>query len=281
MKLTIPKKILHVAIIDDDVDLVADLSDYVSLTNGLELLYTSTDAVKALAVLPDLEIDLLFLDMEMPVLDGLKLMAQLRSQLYDSRQGVGMQVVVCSAYEQFAAKTYDFKVTDYLTKPFTFERYMQAVDEVKSRVLRPGLNRLSNDNECLMVFSDRGILIRRVRFSDIAYLEAREEKTRVWISDAVYYEVEEVLKKVLLRLPRAQFVRVHRSYAIAVDRFVGMEKKSILLRGLSAAIPIGDKDIYKTFTDWLVQNAITGRRHILPEKDKKKEVDEESDHGEG
>src|SRR5690606_29388707 len=103
-------------------------------------------------------------------------------------------------------------------------------------------------------------------FDEIIYVEANDDKTWLWISQTEYFETYEKISEVLLRLPKANFVRVHRSYAISLNHFkqiisvTGSKDKRIQLAGTDTGIPIGAKDKYPLFEQWLGENAIRGKK---------------------
>lgn len=258
MKL-ITKK-LKVLVVDDDPVTLKIIADYVRATDGLELVCHTTNPRKGIDVLKKNEIHVIFLDMEMPVLNGMEFLAMLKVIAEENPTIADISVVVCSAYEQFAAGSFDYDAVDYLVKPIFFERYTKAVKKVKQRWNRLSLNMLSSDNECLMIYTARGKIYRKVLFDDIVYLEAKVDKTWIWVGKSERYEIDDILKNVMLLLPRARFARVHRGFAIALSRFERIEGNKISLRGAPKdKIKLGRKGDYDLFKDWLTENTIRGR----------------------
>ncbi|PRD51905.1 LytR/AlgR family response regulator transcription factor [Sphingobacterium gobiense] len=251
--------VLRAMVVDDDIQALQYMAELINLTDGIELVVKTTNPRKALAKLRTIPIDVLFLDIEMPIISGLQFMAQLKLLRETNPSISRMQIVVCSAYEHFAVKTYDYKVADYLIKPIFFDRYIEAINEVKRRILPLSLNVLSSDNRCFLIHSERGKIVHRVVFSDIIYLEAREQKSRLWISDTKYYDVHMILKNVLLLLPKSQFVKIHRSYAISISHFDAKVGREVGLKDLSRRLPLGESGTYPLFESWLAENAINGK----------------------
>lgn len=250
--------VLRAMVVDDDRQALDHMAELISLTDGMELAVKTTNPRRALAVLRTVDIDVLFLDIEMPVISGLQFMSQLKLLEETNASVSRMQVVVCSAYEHFAVKTYEYKAADYLVKPIFFDRFIAAVNEVKKRILPLSLNGLSSENKCFLIHSKRGMLVHRLMFSEIMYLEAREQKTRLWVNDFKYYDAHMTLKNALLLLPKSQFVKIHRSYAISIAHFEVKTGREIGLKGSRKKLPLGAYGAYPLFENWLTENAING-----------------------
>ncbi|MBD1423746.1 LytR/AlgR family response regulator transcription factor [Sphingobacterium chuzhouense] len=262
MKLLTKK--LKVLVIDDDPLALKVIADYVKATDGLELVSQTTNPRKGMDVLKKNEIHLIFLDMEMPGMSGMAFLAQLKILAEDNPSIANISVVVCSAFDRFAADSFDYEAVDYLVKPVFFERYTRAVKKVKQRWHRMSLNMLSSDNDCLMVYTTRGKLFHKLRYEDIIYLEAKGEKTWIWVSESEYFEIDDILKNVMLLLPRARFARVHRAFAISLVHFEWIKGMEIQLKGAPKnKIKLGRKGDYELFKDWLAENAIKGRHFKL------------------
>lgn len=260
------RKKLRVAVLDDEQEAIELMVDFIKLTDGFELAFTTNNPREALTRLKKEAVHVLFLDMEMPEMHGMQFMPQLDFIKAINPLVADLQVVVCTAHEHFARESFDRKAADYLTKPVYFDRYLQAVHEVKRRLLPVGLNTLNQDNDCLLIYGYRGMEIARLDYKQIIYVEAQDDKTWLWINSTDYYETYEKMHHVLLRLPKSNFVQVHRSYAISLQHFKqlvgvkGKKEKQIVLAGTETAIPIGGKEKYPLFENWLGENAIRGKK---------------------
>ena len=257
---------LRVAVLDDDPESAEHMVSFIKVTDGFELAFVSSNPWEVLDRLKEEAVHVLFLDMEMPVMHGMELIQQLGFIKKMNPLVAHLQVVVCTAHEHFARESYDNRAADYLTKPVTFARYMQAVSVVKEKLLPMSLNTLDHANECLLVYGKRGKEIARVNYKEIVVVEAQDDKTWIWINSTDYFETYEQFNKVLLRLPKANFVQVHRSYAISLNHFRGIvgesgtKRKLIVLQGTDAKIPIGEQGNHPLFEKWLGENAIRGKK---------------------
>lgn len=251
------ESLLKVAILDDDPDDIDYLKHFVQLTDGVRFVYSANDPEDMLAYLKTEVVDVLLLDMEMPVIDGLLFLPQLRSLMGRTPRIAQLQVIVCSAHGRFALEGFNYKVTDYLTKPIVFDRYLEAIHEVKQRLQLLGRNTGDEVNDCLTIVSAGGEIIK-VAYEEILYIEATEDKSRIWISSTQYYEANERFGRFLQRMPQADFVQVHRSYAVALKHFLRIKRQKIQLRHTVKEIKAARKGSYKRFDDWLAENAVRG-----------------------
>lgn len=251
---------------DDEQEAIDHLVDYIKLTDDFELGLATSNPWEALERIKKEAVDILFIDIEMPEMHGMKFITQLAYIKETYPLAVHLQVVICSAHEEFACESFKYKVADYLTKPIPFDRYMEAVREVKKRLLPVSLNRLDSDNDCLLIYTSRGMEIARVDYKHVIYAEAQGDKTWLWVGATEYFETYESLKEVLLRLPKANFVKVHRSYAISLRHFRNIEGRSgekgkwISLEGTDVLVPLGGKGKFTVFENWLGENAIRGKK---------------------
>lgn len=274
LKLADRRKKLQIAVVDDEQDAIDHIVDYIKVTDDFELAFTTNNPQEALTRFKKEAVDVLFLDMEMPDLHGMQFIPQLKFIKTINPLVANLEIVICTAHEHFASESFKYKVADYLTKPIYFERYMEAVHEVKQRLLPVGLNSLDCDNDCLLIYDRRGMEIARLDYKHIIYVEAKDDKTWLWINSTDYFETYEKMNQILLLLPKANFVQVHRSYAISLRHFTniigktGSKEKRILLEGTDAEIPIGAKGNYPLFENWLGENVIRGKK--VSKKDNKK-----------
>jgi len=213
-------------IIEDEPLAVKVLSDYISNVPFLELKGTFKDAIIASDYLRDNTIDLMFLDIHLPKLKG---MAFLKTLNYPPA------VIITTAYHQYAVEGFNLNVTDYLLKPFDFERFLKAVTKVKSA--ETDKLKLNESNE-IKDFIFLNVQKRKVKilFSEIVYIESQREYIRIittkkeYISKMSTHEIEALL-------PANLFKRIHRSFIVAINKIESYTAENVELNGVS--IPIG------------------------------------------
>src|SRR4029079_16242715 len=212
-------------IIEDEPLAVKVLSDYVSQTPFLELQATFKDAILATDWLRYNVTDLIFLDIHLPKLKG---MAFLKTLVHPPA------VIITTAYHQYAVEGFDLNVTDYLLKPFEFERFLVAVNKVRTS----GSERAEARKEEIKDHLFLNIQKKKVKilFSEIIYIENQREYIRIVTAKKVYLSKIST-QEIENMLPTDQFKRVHRSFIIAVRKIDSYTSEFVEVNG--NAIPVG------------------------------------------
>lgn len=216
-------------LIVDDKPLAIDiLTDYVAQVPALHLMGSSENPVEALSWVGERRIELIFLDIQMPQITGLQFM-----QALDRRA----QVVLTTAYADYALTGFEHDVVDYLLKPIPFERFYQAVQKAQRR-LRPA----ATDLPRAYLFVKTEHRLQRVELAEVRYLEGLQN----------YVTIHTATEKILARqtmssleasLPAATFVRVHKSFIVSLAHIHSVERSRIFLQvaaGPPVIIPVGD-----------------------------------------
>ena len=214
-------------VIEDEPLAVKVLVDYISQVPFLALKGTFKDAILATEFLRDNTVDLMFLDIHLPKLKGMAFLKTLTQ---------APAVIITTAYHQYAVEGFELNVSDYLLKPFEFERFLVAVNKVK-------INRNLPESTESQVIKDKDFIFvnvqkKRVKilFSEIIYIESQREYIKIvttkreFLSKMSTHEIEEML-------PVQFFRRIHRSFIVALDKIEAYNAESVELNGLS--IPIG------------------------------------------
>ncbi|GAB3837563.1 LytR/AlgR family response regulator transcription factor [Hymenobacter jeollabukensis] len=225
--------VLRVVIVDDNEINRLTLEHYVSLTDGLELVASLPDARAALALTRSAQppVDVLFLDIEMPVLSGLELVPLLPSPTPD--------VVMVTSHPSFAVDAFDLRVTDYLVKPVDYGRFLKAVDRVREqrRAAPPAPAEAPNlkveDSELFVKVNNKLI---RLDFNDVLFIEAMSTYS-ILVTETQKHIVYITLKALEERLPFAHFRRVHRSYIVNTRRIDAVQDNMLQLG--SYEVPVG------------------------------------------
>jgi two-component system, LytTR family, response regulator len=222
-------------IIEDEPLAVKVLADYISQVPFLELQGSFKDAILATDFLRDHRADLIFLDIHLPKLKG---MAFLKTLTHPPA------IIITTAYHQYAVEGFEMNVTDYLLKPFDFERFLVAVTKVKiATTATPGNEepRTTKDHLFLNVQKKKV----KILFQDIIYIESQREYIKIvttkgeYLSKMSTHEIEDLL-------PANQFKRVHRSYIISLSKIDSYTAEEVEVSGIS--IPIGRG--YRESMDW-------------------------------
>jgi DNA-binding LytR/AlgR family response regulator len=222
--------------VDDEPPALDILKSFCEKVDFVTLEHTFTKPSEALRHLGRFPVDLLFLDINMPSLTGL--------QFYEKAPQNTM-VIFTTAYSDFAVQGFNVGAIDYLLKPFTFERFVQAVN--RARDYYNHLHRAETAKQSVIYLRADYSLIK-VELADILYVEGLQDYLRIHIVDQKPIVVRLTMKGMLEKLPTKDFMRVHRSYIVPLSRVVNVRNKTIDLQGTK--IPVGPKyeeEFFKLF----------------------------------
>lgn len=219
--------------VDDEPLALTQLTDYISRVPFLELVASCQDAFEAMKVLSEEEVDLIFLDINMPDLSGLDLVRSLI---------VKPLIVFTTAYSQYAIDGFKLDAVDYLLKPFDFHDLLKTADKTRKYMeLRP-----VTDNDPMQQSGDGSLFVRadskviRINISEIKYIEGMSEYVRIFIEGGDKPVIALLsMKKIEEHLPPHQFMRVHRSYIVNLQKITEISRLRIIF-GNNVYIPVGD-----------------------------------------
>lgn len=222
-------------IIIDDEHIAHDIiKGYCDLLPNLEFKANCYDAIEAIDYLSKNDIDLIFLDLNMPKLKGFQFLKTLSSP---------PKVIVTTAYSEFAIEGYELNVVDYLLKPFSFERFLSAVNKVTS----PNTSPIGKDHKETIKPEGQHIFLKQnnshiqVDVDDILFIEASGNYTKVVTSNETI-SIREKISDTIQLLSENDFLQVHKSFAVAKKHIVRVEGNRIFIG--DQLVPIGK--LYKT-----------------------------------
>ena len=219
-------------IVEDEPLAVKVLTDYISQVPFLELHGSFKDAILATDYLRSNVVDLIFLDIHLPKLKGMAFLKTLTSP---------PAVIITTAYHQYAVEGFNLNVTDYLLKPFEFERFLVAVTKVKTTQTekhRPIEETEAKDHLFLNVQKKKV----KILFSEILYIESQREYIKIvttkkeYVSKMSTHEIESLL-------PANLFKRIHRSFIVSVSKIESYTAEAVEVNGISIPIGRGYKDV--------------------------------------
>ena len=218
---------MNCIVIDDDGLSRRVIEEFVLRTDFLELKHSFQTAVEAVNVLNQYaeDIDLIFLDIEMPEMDGIDFLNTLKNL---------PQVIIISSKEKYAIEAFDYDVTDYLLKPITYGRFYKAV--LKSKNIHESRGGRETDE----IFIKRSSALVQVKYDDILWVEALENYVII-NTYSEKFTIHFTMKSIGSQLPANEFKRVHRSYIINVRKINKIEDNSIFIKSNDGvkAIPMG------------------------------------------
>jgi DNA-binding LytR/AlgR family response regulator len=203
------------------------MKQLVAQVKDLELVHECEDAMQAYHLINDQQIDLIFLDIEMPGMTGLELTKNLgrKSPL----------IVFTTAKTDYAVEAFELNVIDYLVKPVSPARFLQAVERA-NEALASDKEEVKVEEQEFVFVKDNGIL-KRINVDDILYLEAMGDYVKVHTSQK-FHVLHATLKSIEEKLPATKFIRVHRSYIVSLSK-IDFIQEGVISIG-KATVPVAD-----------------------------------------
>jgi two-component system LytT family response regulator len=221
--------------IDDEPPALSVLETFCSKTDFIQLQKTFTSTQEAQRHLRKFPVDLLFLDINMPSISGI--------ELYKSLEQNTM-VIFTTAYGEYALEGFHLNATDYLLKPYSFERFQQAVEKVKKQVAT-----YKNENERVL-FIRADYNLNKINLDDILYVEGLNDYVKIHLKNQKNVVARMTMKGFMEKLPGNEFIRVHRSFIVPLKSINRIRNKIIYLE--NSEVPIGtsyEKDFFARFTE--------------------------------
>jgi two-component system, LytTR family, response regulator len=220
-------------VVDDESPAIDLLRNHIELLNDLEIIASCYSAVEAFDILKRECMDLLFLDIEMPVINGLDFLKTLQKP---------PKVIVTTAYREYALEGYDLDIVDYLLKPISFNRFVKAVDRYYERAQVSNLPIVKPKDSTTFFYVNVNKKNIKIVFEDILYIESLKDYVRIHTKNQKIV-VKSNIGKIEEQLPVLLFVRTHRSYIIAIKKVTAYTKTDIEIG--SFEIPIGSSYVDK------------------------------------
>ncbi|HEY4196406.1 MAG TPA: LytTR family transcriptional regulator DNA-binding domain-containing protein [Mucilaginibacter sp.] len=219
-------------IIIDDKPLAIDiLADYAKKIFFLELVATATNPIEGLSIIREQKIDLVFLDIQMPELTGLQFM---------KIAGKQCKVILTTAYSEYALDGFENDVIDYLLKPIAFDRFYRAAEKALQLIgngQEQGTLKPTDRQPLEYLFVKTEHRIQKVNLKDVLFIEGLQNYISIHTNTERILSLQP-LKKMEEALPEKEFVRVHKSYIVALRHITAIERSRIFIG--DAVIPVGD-----------------------------------------
>jgi DNA-binding LytR/AlgR family response regulator len=219
----------------DDEPLALDLlTDYIEKIPFLKLEKTFTNPIEALGYLQENNVDLIFLDIELPYLNGIEFVKCLQSK---------PMVIFITAFEKYALAGYDLEITDYLVKPFVFERFLKAVNKAYSlnKLNRKRVERSlpvqEKESHSDFIMVKTGYSTININLNEILYIEGLKDYIKIHLPGKTILTLNS-LKKLQEMLPESRFARVHRSFIVSLPKIDSIQRSRIVIG--KTFVPVGE-----------------------------------------
>lgn len=216
-------------IIEDEPLALEKTKDFVNKVPFLHLSATFDNALTGLDYLNNNKVDLLFLDINMDELSGIELLESSK---------INSQVIITTAYQEYALKGYELQITDYLLKPFTFNRFLQAVNKAQENLVQ---HRSGAQPDFIFVKTENRL--EKIMLNDIVYIEGMRDYRRIHATNKKVMTLQNFSEFERL-IPSSLVCRVHKSYMVALNKIESIERSRIKIA--DQLIPISDtyKDVF-------------------------------------
>lgn len=219
-------KKLNCIIADDEPIARQILENYIDALPYLNLVASCKNAFEVLGILQEKEIDILFLDINMPKLSGLSLLKTLQKR---------PNVIITTAYPEYAIEGFELSVTDYLVKPFSLERFMQAVQKVNKKAVIKTTTVIQEKETTNSIFVKSDKKIIKLNFDEIYYAEAYGNYVKIYADKMIL--TPQTLSDFLNKLTK-DFIRIHKSFIINFKHLKMIDGNQVILQN-DAKLPIG------------------------------------------
>lgn len=218
---------INCLIVDDNQIARTTMKQLASQVKNITLVGECANAMDAYNLLQTQPVDLILLDIEMDGMTGLELLKNLRHK--------SPIIVFTTSKKEYAAEAFELNVADYILKPVTPSRFIQAIDKVRN-ILQSNIEEFKLTEEEFIFIRDSNI-VRRLKLDDILFAEAMGDYVKLHTS-LKYYAIHATLKSVEERLPALKFIRVHRSFIVAISKIDTIQDGALVIN--SKAVPVAD-----------------------------------------
>jgi DNA-binding LytR/AlgR family response regulator len=233
-------------IVDDEPLARQVLRKYIEKLPSLDLVNECGDAIEASAYMHTHRVDLIFLDIKMPEVTGMEFLKTFEAP---------PQVIITTAYSEYALQGYEYAITDYLLKPIPFERFLKAVNKALNKLdikteMQPS-NIGKPREEIIFLSVDK--IERKIRLSDIRCVEACRNFVKIYTGEEVI-TISKTISSMEANLPRDDFMRVHKSFLVAIEHIEKIQGNKVYL--LNMKVPIGQyyrKDVKRMLASHRLQ----------------------------
>ena len=216
--------------IDDEPHALRQLSEYIEVVPFLSLEKAFESAIEACIFLKENTVDLVFVDISMPDLNGIDFAKSLSKQI---------KIIFITAHSEFAYEGFQIDAADYLLKPISFTDFLRSVNKVNERYFRQNssLPEIHQSRDYLFIKSEYRII--RINFKDIKYIESKREYVKIYLEGNEPIKSMMSMKKMEETLPENIFMRVHRSFIVNLDKITIVERNRIVFDN-KVYIPISE-----------------------------------------
>ncbi|BFM45469.1 LytTR family DNA-binding domain-containing protein [Flavobacterium sp. CFS9] len=241
--------VLKCIAVDDEPLALKLVETFIEQTPFLQLVQSCDNAIEAMSLIREQQPDIIFLDINMPNLSGMEL-----ARLLQEQQGTLPKIIFTTAYNHYAIEGYRVNAVDYLLKPFSYEEFLRAANKVLQLT-----EEASGQFQSITADDDDFIFLKveyqwvRISLKDILYIESLKDYVKVHLENSTKGLMSLIsLKALEEKLPSLKFMRINRSFIVALDKINSISKNSIFINKTEITVGEQYKETFKTIVDkWL------------------------------
>ena len=217
--------------IDDEPPALKIIENFSNKTDIISLQKTFTQPKEALYYMSTFPVDLLFLDIQMPSVSGIEFLAKSEQKTL---------IIFTTAYSEYAVAGFNLNAVDFLLKPFTYERFLQAIEKAE-KIFSSQQQSNFQDPTCFFVRANYSLV--KIVYDDIEYIEGLDDYVKIHVTGQSPIVTRLTMKNILEKLPQKDFIRIHRSFIIPVKRVEKMRKNMVMVSGKELPIGVNYKNV--------------------------------------
>ena len=228
---------IRAIIVDDDELCRTVISDLLKEVDGFECVANFGNALDAFKFLNENEVDVVFLDVEMPKMGGMELLRNLQ---------ISPLIVMITSHDEFALESYEYDVTDFLKKPLNTPRFLKTIEKIKKTLV--GEATVKKNDDYIFIKSDSKLV--QIKLEDIHWVEALGNYMRLH-TDKEKHTVLSTMKEIESKLPTKDFIRIQRSFIVRLDKILSIEDNYVIMKNKEIHIGKAYKDEFNNRLNFL------------------------------
>lgn len=224
---------INCLIVDDEPAALEVLEHFIGKVFFLNLTKKCQHAIEAMQILEENKIDLLFLDINMPDIDGLQLLKSIKSKPL---------VIFTTGYKEYALNGYEFDIVDFLLKPFDFERFLRAVNKANNLISKSTLSPVTHQKPKQFIFVKADYKLVKINVDDILFVEGLKDYIKIYTKQKLILTLMS-MTAIEEKLPADEFLRLHRSYIISLSKIDSVSRHRVIIgeKFIPISVPYREK----------------------------------------
>lgn len=230
---------INCLIVDDDPAALEILDNFISRIHFLHLLKKCENTIEAMAIIEEEKVDLLFLDINMPDINGIQLLNSIKAK---------PAVIFTTAYKEYALDGYEFNIVDFLLKPFEFERFLKAVNKANNSISKSLKQSIIHPKQPRHIFVKSDYKLVKINVEDILFIEGLKDYIKIYTRQRLILTLMS-MTAIESRLPSDEFIRIHRSYIISLSKIDFINRHRVVMGDKFIPVSLPYREKFYTIID--------------------------------